>query len=299
MDLNKISSFIRLKRKELGLTQDELAKKLSVTEKAVSRWETGRGTPDISLLIPLSKELNIDVSELLCGEENKNDKNSIVSLIEYNEKSNENKFNFSFKLTVFFYIISVLTFLLYLRFEYNPIIEINYFIRLFFVIIASIFIFFGNKIYCNNYVEKIDDKNKFMKISYVIIFLYYVVLLFNVIIFARYNYFDSYNLIPFKSIITVLKEGTTYDITINILGNLLIFMPLEYFLITLFKLKKIPNHFLISFVIIGLIELFQYIFKVGVFDVDDLILGFCGMIIFYIIYKKWLDVWDNYTFLKY
>jgi len=290
MDLNKISSFIRLKRKELGLTQDELAKKLSVTEKAVSRWETGRGTPDISLLIPLSKELNIDVSELLCGEENKNDKNSIVSLIEYNEKSNENKFNFSFKLTVFFYIISVLTFLLYLRFEYNPIIEINYFIRLFFVIIASIFIFFGNKIYCNNYVEKIDDKNKFMKISYVIIFLYYVVLLFNVIIFARYNYFDSYNLIPFKSIITVLKEGTTYDITINILGNLLIFMPLEYFLITLFKLKKIPNHFLISFVIIGLIELFQYIFKVGVFDVDDLILGFCGMIIFYIIYKKWLDV---------
>lgn len=299
MDLNKISSFIRLKRKELGLTQDELAKKLSVTEKAVSRWETGRGTPDISLLIPLSKELNIDVSELLCGEENKNDKNSIVSLIEYNEKSNENKFNFSFKLTVFFYIISVLTFLLYLRFEYNPIIEINYFIRLFFVIIASIFIFFGNKIYCNNHVEKIDDKNKFMKISYVIIFLYYVVLLFNVIIFARYNYFDSYNLIPFKSIITVLKEGTTYDITINILGNLLIFMPLEYFLITLFKLKKIPNHFLISFVIIGLIELFQYIFKVGVFDVDDLILGFCGMIIFYIIYKKWLDVWDNYTFLKY
>ena len=70
MNLNKISSLIKKKRKSLGMTQTELANKLFVTEKAVSRWETGRGTPDISLLIPLSKELNIDVSELLNGEEN-------------------------------------------------------------------------------------------------------------------------------------------------------------------------------------------------------------------------------------
>lgn len=41
MDLNKISNFIKAKRKELGITQDELAKKLFVTEKAISRWETG------------------------------------------------------------------------------------------------------------------------------------------------------------------------------------------------------------------------------------------------------------------
>ena len=57
MDLNKISNFIKLKRKELGITQEELANKLFITEKAISRWETGRGTPDISLLIPLAKEL--------------------------------------------------------------------------------------------------------------------------------------------------------------------------------------------------------------------------------------------------
>ena len=60
------------------MTQTELANKLFVTEKAVSRWETGRGTPDISLLIPLSKELNIDVSELLNGDEN-----NIEKVIEY------------------------------------------------------------------------------------------------------------------------------------------------------------------------------------------------------------------------
>ena len=67
------------------MTQDELAEKLFVTEKAISRQETGRGTPDISLLLPLSKELNIEVSELLNGEENKKSKNNIEQLLEYNE----------------------------------------------------------------------------------------------------------------------------------------------------------------------------------------------------------------------
>jgi len=62
MDVSKIANIIRTKRKEKGLTQEELAKKIGVTEKTVSRWETERGTPDISLLIPLSKELGISVS---------------------------------------------------------------------------------------------------------------------------------------------------------------------------------------------------------------------------------------------
>ena len=71
MDIGKISNLIKTKRKEKGLTQDELAEKINVTEKAISRWETGRGTPDISLLIPLSKTLGISVSELLNGNEDK------------------------------------------------------------------------------------------------------------------------------------------------------------------------------------------------------------------------------------
>ena len=104
MDLNKISNFIKIKRKELGITQDELAEKLFVTEKAISRWETGRGTPDISLLLPLSKELNIDVSELLNGEENKKCKNDVEQLIEYNEITKANKYNFQFKLTIFLFL---------------------------------------------------------------------------------------------------------------------------------------------------------------------------------------------------
>ena len=293
MDLNKISNFIKTKRKELGITQEELAEKLFVTEKAISRWETGRGTPDISLLLPLSKELNIDVSELLNGEENKKCKNDVEQLIEYNEITKANKYNFQFKLTIFFYILSILSFLFYLRFEYDPNIEVNYFIRLLIIVIASIFVIIGNKIYSNNYVEKLEDKKKVLKLSHIIVFIYYVILLFNMVVFARYNSIDSYNLIPFKSITQIFKNGTTYDVIINIFGNLLVFMPLEYFLIELFIVKSLPINFILSFGIILLIELFQYIFKVGVLDIDDLILCNFGMMLFNFMYnkiKKYIDL---------
>ncbi len=104
------------------------------------------------------------------------------------------------------------------------------------------------------------------------------------VVFARYNSIDSYNLIPFKSIVDILKNGTTYEVIINIFGNLLIFMPLEYFLIELFKVKKFSINFIHG--IILLIELFQYVFKVGVLDIDDLILCTFGMMLFYIIYIR-------------
>lgn len=286
MDLNKISNFIKIKRKELGITQDELAQKLFVTEKAISRWETGRGTPDISLLIPLSEELNIEVSELLNGEENKNPKDDIKQLIEYNEITKNNRFNIQFKIVVFFYVLSILFFLFYLRFEYDPNIELNYFIRLLLMVIASIFVIIGNKIYGNNYVEKVEDKKKVKKLSQIIIFIYYIILLFNMVVFARYNSINSYNLIPFKSIIDVINKGNIYFIIINTFGNLLIFMPLEYFIIELFNVKNFKFNFAISITIILLIELLQFIFKVGVLDIDDLIMCILGMMFFYIFYNS-------------
>lgn len=286
MDLNKISNFIKVKRKELGITQDELAEKLFVTEKAISRWETGRGTPDISLLLPLSKELKVDVSELLNGEDNQKSKNEVEQLIEYNEIRKANKFNFHFKLVIFFYVLSILSFLIYLRFEYDPNIELNYFIRLFIIFVASVLIIIGNKLYGNNCVEKIEDKKKVIKFSQIIVFVYYVIFIFNMVIFARYNTIDSYNLIPFKSVIDIFSKRNFYAIIINIFGNLLVFMPLEYFIVELFKVNKLLVNFIISFGIILIIELFQFIFKVGVLDIDDLILCTLGMMIFYGLYNK-------------
>ena len=106
------------------------------------------------------------------------------------------------------------------------------------------------------------------------------------VIFARYNTINSYNLIPFKSIIEIFNNCNIYSIIINIFGNLLIFMPLEYFIIELFKVNKFILNFSISFIIILIIEIMQYVFKVGVLDIDDLILCTLGMMLFYIIYNK-------------
>ena len=111
VEIKKIANFIKKRRKELGMTQVELADKLFVTEKAVSRWETGRGTPDISLLIPLSKVLGVSVSELLNGEESKSDR-IVEKVIEYSEVSQKNKYGLGFKFTVICYIISILLFLI-------------------------------------------------------------------------------------------------------------------------------------------------------------------------------------------
>ncbi len=63
---------IRRLREEKKLTQEELAEKLFVSGKAVSKWETGQGFPDISLLEPLARALGISVIELLSGEEIQN-----------------------------------------------------------------------------------------------------------------------------------------------------------------------------------------------------------------------------------
>ncbi len=68
MDNKTTGAFISARRKELSLNQKQLAEKLGVTDKAVSKWETGRSAPDIALLEPLAKELGVSVVEILRGE---------------------------------------------------------------------------------------------------------------------------------------------------------------------------------------------------------------------------------------
>ena len=86
MNIDKIATLIKTRRKAKNLTQTELANTLGVTEKAVSRWETGRGTPDISLLIPLSAALDISVLELLNGESVTNENEAVIEIIKSKNK---------------------------------------------------------------------------------------------------------------------------------------------------------------------------------------------------------------------
>lgn len=68
MDPEKFGAFVALCRKEKNMTQLDLAQELKVTDKAVSRWERGKGFPDISLLVPLAEALDITVLELMNSE---------------------------------------------------------------------------------------------------------------------------------------------------------------------------------------------------------------------------------------
>lgn len=78
MDQIKIGSFIQEKRKEKNLTQLQLAQKLNVTDRAVSKWETGRAMPDSAIMLDLCRILGITVTDLLNGE--------VISMDNYNEK---------------------------------------------------------------------------------------------------------------------------------------------------------------------------------------------------------------------
>lgn len=71
MNNYKIGEFIAKKRKELGLKQKDLAEKLFVTDKTISRWENGNYMPDLTILVTLADILNTSVYELLTGEETK------------------------------------------------------------------------------------------------------------------------------------------------------------------------------------------------------------------------------------
>ena len=81
MDQIKIGKFISECRKKQNLTQAELSDKLSITDRAVSKWETGRAMPDSSLMLELCEILKITVNDLLSGE--------VVSVSEYNKKQEE------------------------------------------------------------------------------------------------------------------------------------------------------------------------------------------------------------------
>ena len=70
MDATKIGYYIAKKRKEINMSQRELAEYLHITDKAISKWERGLSFPDITVLIPLSEVLGVSLYDLLTGGSN-------------------------------------------------------------------------------------------------------------------------------------------------------------------------------------------------------------------------------------
>ena len=95
MNQIKIGRFIAECRKKNNLTQMQLAERLSITDRAISKWENGKSMPDSSIMLDLCKELKITVNELLSGEkinmENNNHKNEQLLLDMAKEVEQKNK----------------------------------------------------------------------------------------------------------------------------------------------------------------------------------------------------------------
>lgn len=93
MEQRKIGKFIATERKTQGFTQRQLADQLGISDKTASKWETGKGLPEVSLMIPLCETLHITVNDLLSGERvsesdyQKKAENNMMDLIKENEEN--------------------------------------------------------------------------------------------------------------------------------------------------------------------------------------------------------------------
>lgn len=205
MDSIKIGALISARRKRQNMTQKDLSDMLGISNRAVSKWETGEGYPDISTLPALAEILNLSVDELLKGkaEETPSAAEPSVSILdeymlESAEKQFENRYLISLSIIIFGIISSVLALKLYYGY-YSSI--------LYAVMIAIAFLSIGLKYYLNtfrliklretkyNHTKKFDNpqyhKNYFKK--HVLFFSLYLILAEFLVFVAPIYPFVCYN----------------------------------------------------------------------------------------------------------
>ena len=119
MNQKRIGEFISANRKKKNLTQNELAKILKITNHTISNWENGKSMPSYELLIPLTKELDISISELINGEfeSNKEEPNKVVEktinfLINLDKDQKKKNRNIGILIIVIAFIIKILSMIL-------------------------------------------------------------------------------------------------------------------------------------------------------------------------------------------
>ena len=301
MDLEKMADLIKTKRKEKKMTQEELGLSLGVTEKAISRWETARGCPDISLLIPLSKELEISVLELLNGVED-NIPENIETLIEYEEKSKKRRNKKPLVFSIILYVVGLFFFLSYLKYTYSDVAwGERYFFHLIMTMLLSSLVVFANWNLYTNYFDKNIDKDKLKKTTYIILLIFYLMMIFNMTIFDRpmhpfvwqgwdhYFRYGGLNIIPFRTILKYILDIKRYwprYFLVNTLGNVVVLMPVQFFMINILGKLSFKKYLIFNIIMVSLIELLQFFTSSGSLDIDDVILNVLGMSIVYVFYFK-------------
>lgn len=223
MDCKKVGQLIKKKRLEKKMTQQELAGKLHITDRAISKWERGLGAPDISLLQDLSNILGLSISDVLSGEEHKEG------------------------LSIPDKIIIILCLLM-------PIIIICFSLmiscfRTDYIFIGSIFLLIAYLLFI-----KKENNQKLKKEITWILFILYIIFLLSTIVYTKLTTGAIYpelniksNLVPFTSIIETItllltKTQGFYYIFDYLILDIILFIPLGLFLPILFpKTKKLKT----------------------------------------------------------
>lgn len=125
MNQEKIGKYISEKRKQKKITQEELAERLGVSDRAISNWENGKNMPDLSLFKPLCSELGITINDLMSGEDVEDNKyiesleNNIIDIVNVSNKSKKKKLIkiISIFTLIIFFLFSILLFNNYYEFD--------------------------------------------------------------------------------------------------------------------------------------------------------------------------------------
>ena len=143
MNQEKIGKFIAECRKKKNITQAQLAEKLSITDRAISNWETGKSMPDSSLMLKLCEIFDITVTDLLVGEvisiekNNKENEKLLLEMCKQKEKSDKNMLTAAIFIGLFATII-LLSFCLFAGFF-----EMKVWLRVLLIVIGFIIAFVG------------------------------------------------------------------------------------------------------------------------------------------------------------
>lgn len=299
MDCGKIGNFIMQNRKAKKLTQKQLADKLCVTDRAISRWERGVGTPDISLLITLGEILEVSVNEILLGEkiENITKEQSDKILVDSISLYKKNDIKKTVKI-YFLIMIMITSLLLAITFFNISMIISNLSIYYIFLILGGLFV--------SLLVFTKLSKDYLLKKKIVIIvcvvysislvfYSFYTGISYKISGITQYNF--SYNLIPFKQIYEnlrlVFNNIQPFSLLFDyVIVDLCLFVPYSFFISYLKPKISFINFFTVMFVIVIMKELFQLITGLGIFDINDIILNLIGVsLTFYLL--KYLKLNNN------
>ena len=299
MDCEKIGNFIMQNRKAKKLTQKQLADKLCVTDRAISRWERGVGTPDISLLITLGEILEVSVNEILLGEkiENITKEQSDKILVDSISLYKKNDIKKTVKI-YFLIMIMITSLLLAITFFNISMIISNLSIYYIFLILGGLFV---SLLVFTKLSKDYLLKKKIVIIACVVysislvFYSFYTGISYKISGITQYNF--SYNLIPFKQIYEnlrlVFNNVQPFSLLFDyVIVDLCLFVPYSFFVSYLKPKISFINFFTVMFVIVIMKELFQLITGLGIFDINDIILNLIGVsLMFYLL--KYLKLNNN------